>query len=63
MVFIYSSLPSERYELKLDDQSEKYPVYCKLETLDDVECQGGGWTFVLKTGGDTVICFSHHIID
>ncbi|CAB4021935.1 Hypothetical predicted protein, partial [Paramuricea clavata] len=47
-----SSLPSERYELKLDDQSEKYSVYCRMEPLDNAECQGGGWTLVMKTAVD-----------
>ena len=48
-----SSLPSGRYLLQLDKQSQIYEVYCHMETLDNDECEGGGWTLVMKTGGNT----------
>jgi hypothetical protein len=40
--------------LQLNEQSEMYKVYCNMDELDDQECQGAGWTLVMKTNGNKV---------
>ena len=49
-----SSLPNGRYELQLDEQSQIYEVYCHMKKLDVQECDGGGWTLIMKTNENTV---------
>ena len=58
-LYFGSSLTSGQYVLQLDEQSAKYKVYCHMEARDGQECQGGGWTLVMKTDGSQVMCMRH----
>ena len=66
---IFSTLLSGRYQLQLNEKSELYSVYCHMESLDDNECSGGGWTWVLTTSKDegtnspakVCLCFSYNL--
>ena len=52
--FIFRSLPSGVYDLRLDPRSEVVAVYCEM---GNSECGSGGWTLAMKIDGAKVRFF------
>ena len=52
-LLLFSSAPDGVYYLKLNENSEMYPVYCHMSSLS-AKCGGGGWTLVMKLDRDKV---------
>ena len=50
---LFSSASDGVYYLKLNKNSEIYPVYCHMSSLS-TKCGGGGWTLVMKLDRDKV---------
>ena len=56
-ISLYKYLFTRKRENKaylLNVESKRIPVYCHMEAAELGECEGGGWTLVIKIDGTKV---------